>query len=119
MSRIHEDNNGVIVNAISKTADGKDVAGHQYQIIVPPGKDTPAQSITINFQDGPVQEFGTNGLTSESLIAILIDRTKVLNGKFACLQNEKCLFNLEQAAHWLEHRTEERLARGVEGQNKI
>lgn len=119
MSRIHEDHNGVIVNAISKTADGKDVAGHQYQILIPPGKDTPAQVITINFQDGPVKEFGTNGLTSEALLAILSDRTQVLNSKFPCFQNDKCLFNLKQAAYWLLHRTKERIARNVEGENKL
>jgi len=111
--RIHTDHNGVAVNAISALSDGKNVEGHVYQIIAGPG------STSINFQLGPVKENGVNGLTNEALLAILAHRIRFLNaGQFSCRENSLALTKIEEAAHWLEARTKDRLARNVEGENK-
>ena len=68
------------------------------------------------FQTGPIQENGINGISNESLIAIVIDRLQGFqSGPFACRENALALTKLEEAMHWLHHRTRERLARGVEG----
>ena len=111
--RIHTDHNGVAVNAISKTHDGKDVEGHLYNIL------HGVTQTDIHFQDGPVAEFGVNGPTNEALLAILIHRTKFLNGKFPCRENSLAITKMEEALMWLEKRTAERQARGVEGKNAV
>jgi hypothetical protein len=73
-------------------------------------------AVTLRFQNGPIKEIGTNGITHEVLIAIVIDRLKSFQaGQYACRENALALTKLEEAAHWLHHRTAERLARGVEG----
>lgn len=111
VSRIHTDLNGVAVNAFRKTADGEDVSGHRYQITA--GKST----TYIDFQKGPVKEAGVNGLTSESLLAVLIDRTKVLDSRFPCEENALAIAYMEAALAAFESRTKKRLERGVEGLN--
>lgn len=73
-------------------------------------------AIVIRFQNGPIPEVGTNGVTHEALLAIVIDRLQAFQkGPFACRENALALTKLEEAMHWLKHRTEERMKRGVEG----
>jgi hypothetical protein len=70
----------------------------------------------LRFQNGPVAENGTNGTTHEALLAIVIDRLQSFQkGPFACRENAIALTKLEEAMHWLHHRTLARVARGVEG----
>lgn len=70
----------------------------------------------LGFQDGPIAEVGTNGLTHEALLAVIIDRLQSFQrGQYACRENALALTKLEEAMHWLHHRTRERVARGVEG----
>lgn len=107
--RIHTDDNGVAVNAISKTTDGKDVEGHLYQVLAGP------KTVHLEFQMGAVKENGVNGLTNEALLAALIHRTNVLNTRFPCRENALAITNMEQALMWLEKRTNDRKARQVEG----
>lgn len=109
--RIHTDHNGVSVNAISALADGTDVEGHLYQVLA----GSAVQYIT--FQQGPVKDAGVNGATNEALIAILVHRIQFLNGKFPCRENSLAITKLQEAQHWLEARTRDRIARQVEGTN--
>jgi len=110
--RIHTDNNGVAVNAISKLSDGTDVEGHYYQILSGP------LTQIVEFQKGPVLSNGVNGATNEALLAILIHRTKYLNKLYPCRENSIAITNMEQALMWFEKRTADRLERGVEGKNE-
>ena len=72
----------------------------------------------INFQNGPVKEFGVNGCHQEDLIAIVLDRLQSFqSGDYACRENALAITKLEEAMHWLNHRTAARVARGVEGTN--
>lgn len=74
----------------------------------------------VLFQNGPVNEVGVNGLTHEVLIAICIDRLRSFqNGPYSCRENALALTKLEEALHWLEHRTKVRVLRGVEGTHGI
>ena len=76
----------------------------------------PAEHSTILFQNGPIAKAGTNGLTHEVLLAILIDRLEGFqSGPFACTENALALTHLQLAQGYLKQRTEARLARGVEG----
>lgn len=73
-------------------------------------------SQTIQFQNGPIQEAGVNGISGEALLAIVEDRLKAFQaGPYACRENALALTHLQESMHWMHHRTRERVARGVEG----
>ncbi len=79
-----------------------------------------SQTQTIRFQNGPIKENGTNGITQEVLLAILIDRLEGFqSGKFACERNQNALNHLREALEDLHDRTLERVARGVEGTHTV
>jgi len=72
----------------------------------------------ISFQNGPVKERGTNGISNEALLAVVIDRLQGFqSGEFSCRENAVALTHIETAMLWLSKRTLDRLARGVEGEN--
>lgn len=84
-------------------------ACHQYAI-------EGAGGVHIYFQEGPVKEHGVNGISIESLLAICIDRLEGFqSGPHRCRENALAVTKLEEAMHWLQHRTRARQARGVEG----
>lgn len=90
---------------------GSGGACHEYEVKIPGGKVT-----RISFQNGPIAESGVNGLTQEVLIAICVDRLRGFqSGQYACRENALALTKLEEAQHWLHHRTLARMQRGVEG----
>lgn len=92
---------------------GSGGANHVYDITPTVGN---AKGIRIEFQHGPIKEVGVNGVTNEALLAIVVDRLQAFQrGPFTCRENAIALTKLEEAQHWLKHRTEERLRRGVEG----
>ncbi len=88
-------------------------ANHEYMIESPKGL-----TCRISFQNGPITEKGVNGVTQESLLAIVIDRLQSFqNGHFACRENALALTKIEEAQHYLLSRTRARMARGVEGKS--
>jgi hypothetical protein len=77
---------------------------------------SPADHATVLFQNGPIKDAGTNGVTHEALLAIVIDRLRSFQaGPYACRENALALTKVEEAMHWLHARTLARVARGVEG----
>jgi len=72
----------------------------------------------ISFQNGPIKEAGVNGISNESLLAIVEHRLiGFQSGQFACRENAVALTKLQEAMMWLQKRTRDRMARGVEGTN--
>lgn len=72
--------------------------------------------LVVMFQNGPIKQFGVNGVTQEALLAIVIDRLKSFqSGPFACESNQKALDYTMLALDFLKDRTRARIARGVEG----
>lgn len=70
----------------------------------------------ISFQNGPIAEAGVNGISQEALLAVVEDRLKCFqSGPYACRENAIALTHIQDAMHWLQHRTRERMQRGVEG----
>lgn len=109
--------------AIRITADDPDTengnSSHVYDITWQE-RDESGMHIELCFQHGPITEVGTNGVTHEALIAIIIDRLKGFqSGKYACRENALALTKLEEAAMWLNERTRQRELRGVEGTLKV
>lgn len=75
---------------------------------------------SLQFQNGPIPDVGTNGLTNEVLIAVLIDRLEGFqSGPYACPENAGALTHLRAAMHRLDDRTRARRARGVEGTHEV
>jgi hypothetical protein len=91
---------------------------HQYEIRN--AGDEPVYA-TINVQKGPVQEAGKNGIFMEDLLRIVEHRLECFQSAaapFACRENALALTKIQEALHWLDHRTRDRQERGVEGFNK-
>lgn len=93
---------------------GSGGANHEYRLSIPDPKHI--VEWFINFQNGPIKEYGVNGLTHEALLAIVIDRLRSFQeGPFACQANADARVHCETALSVLQRRTRERIARGIEG----
>lgn len=92
-------------------------ASHLYCITLPIELGSRTFEWRIKFQEGPIQTPADfNGLTNEALLTVVIDRMRGFqSGKFACRENAIALTHLEDALMWLQKRTRDRMARGVEG----
>lgn len=64
----------------------------------------PGSLITVN-----------EGTTNEEVLKVLIDRLNSMQSKFPCRENAIVITHLETGLLWLEKRTADRKARGVEG----
>jgi hypothetical protein len=114
-------------------APGPGGANHKYDIIGEAGAIAGERvpfGVNLRFQNGPIQTpADRNGITNEAIIAVAIDRMRgfqyarnedssfnfSIPGKYACVENAEALKHLESALEWLQKRTKDRLARGVEG----
>ena len=98
---------------------GQGNACHLYGVTSdePRNADTPpAVTLPVRFQNGPIQEFGVNGISQEALLAIVEDRLLGFqSGPYACRENAIALTHIQDAMMWLQRRTRERMARNVEG----
>src|ERR1700745_42743 len=78
--------------------------------------------VRIDFQNGPISVDGNgiNGVTHEALLAIIADRLRSFqDGPYACKANACALTHIEEAQHWLQQRTIERMRSGVEGTHTV
>jgi hypothetical protein len=99
---------------------GQGGANHKYRISW--SDDLSVKSMTvvhIPFQNGPIKEFGINGITQEALLVIVIDRLQSFQaGPFACESNQKALDYAMLSLSFLQDRTRDRIKRQVEGTNQ-
>lgn len=109
------------IEALDEPGQGN--ACHLYGITSdePRSADTPPAVMNpVRFQNGPINEFGVNGISNEALLAIVEDRLiGFQSGKFACRENAVALTKLQECMMWLQKRTRDRMARGVEGSNVV
>ncbi len=59
----------------------------------------------------------SDGTTNEEVLRVLIDRMNSMQAKFPCRENAIVTTHLETGLLWLEKRTADRKARGVEGKH--
>ncbi len=90
----------------------------------PAGGATSGTGFHIGWQNGPLSVDGVrrepNGAFVEDVIAAAIGRLEFYNaGKFRCRENSLAITKLEEALHWLNHRTADRERRGVEGTHAL
>ena len=73
----------------------------------------------ITWQDGPIKKYGINGVQTEDILNLLIERMEAFqDGRFACKENARVLDHLHGANGWLKTRTALRVSQGVEGEDK-
>ena len=77
----------------------------------------------LQFVNKAKQEDGSlvlvaDGTTNEEVLRVLIDRMKYLQSRMSCRENAIVITKLEESLMWLEKRTADRNARGVEGAEK-
>lgn len=96
---------------------GSGGACHEYRVVTS-GFPGIVELCRVSFQNGPIKEGYANGVQNEDLLAIVIDRLQHFQkGQFACGENASALLKLQEALHWLDHRTADRKKRGVEGRS--
>lgn len=107
--------------SITHDKPGAGNAAHNYSIdCVGGAPDSGGMTFNIKFQDGPINEAGVNGISNEALLAIVRHRLQGFqSGPYSCRENALALTKIEEAMHWLHHRTRERASRGVEGTSKV
>ena len=112
-------NHQLTINVLDEHGQGG--ACHAYQIVwYAEQEDKSYLAVPITFQKGPIKEFGVNGVTHESLLAIVIDRLRCFqNGPYGCADNAEALEGCAKALHALQCRTVARIARGVEGTDQL
>lgn len=78
----------------------------------------------INWQNGPLVVDGErkepNGAFVETVLKAALNRLYTYQlSKFACRENALAITKIEEALHWLDARTKDREARGVEGSHEL
>lgn len=93
-------------------------ANHRYKIGHPGTGEEFDEGIAVylEFQNGPINEAGVNGVTQEALLAVVIDRLRSFQaGPYSSSLNAEALKHCRAALLALQMRTHERIKRGVEG----
>jgi hypothetical protein len=75
-------------------------------------------AISFKIQEGPVKENGVNGCQVDTVIEAAKTIIEGLNKNFPCRENAVAITKLDEALMWLEKRTNDNVARKVEGTNK-
>ncbi len=102
-------NESITIEVLDEPGAGN--ACHEYRMRTSAG-----DLFDVHFQNGPIAEAGVNGVSGEALLAIVEDRLQCFQaGPYACRENAVALTKLQESMMWLQKRTRDRVARGVEG----
>jgi hypothetical protein len=90
----------------------------------PAGGEARATGIVIGWQNGPLGRgdgrLEPNGAFVETVLKICVERLAFYQStKFSCRENALAITKIEEAIHWLNHRTAERETRQVEGTHEV
>ena len=90
----------------------------------PAGGRTGGTGIDIQWQDGPLGRGASrrqpNGACVGGVIAAALGRLEYYQEtKFRCRENSLAITKLQEALHWLQHRTADREFRAVEGTHEV
>ena len=91
-------------------------ASHMYNVV----GENDLVTAFVHFQEGALKEKDSkHGCSDEALIAIVLDRLLCFQGgHFSCEENEEAIHHLCSALDWLRKRSQDRVARGVEGKHE-
>jgi len=76
-----------------------------------------APIVKFTIQSDPIGEVGVNGVQALDMLEYVKFLFESLNEAFPCRENALTITKIEEAIHWQEARTKDRLRRGVEGKN--
>ena len=71
--------------------------------------------LQAKIQQGPIKEVGVNGVQVDDVIEWCKDMITKFNSQASCRENAMVITKLDEALHWLDHRTKDREGREVEG----
>ena len=77
-----------------------------------------APVVKFTIQSDPIGEVGVNGCQALDMLEYTKCLFQSLNDEFPCRENTLTITKIEEAIHWQEERTRNRIRRGVEGYNK-
>jgi len=77
-----------------------------------------APIVKFTIQSDPIGEVGINGIQALDVLEYTKCLFQSLNDAFPCRENALTITKIEEAIHWQEARTKDRLNRNVEGANK-
>ena len=77
-----------------------------------------APVVKFTIQSDPISEVGVNGVQALDMLEYTKCLFQSLNEAFPCRENALTITKIEEAIHWQNARTKDRLSRKVEGQNK-
>ena len=77
-----------------------------------------APIVSFTIQSDPISEVGVNGCQAVDMLEYTKCLFQSLNDAFPCRENALTITKIEEAIHWQNARTADRLKRQVEGQNK-
>lgn len=73
---------------------------------------------TVDFYEMQADGSIKQGTTLEEMLRVSIERLSYLNQKLPCRENSLALTKMQEAVMWLNARTADRQARGVEGKHQ-
>ena len=87
---------------------------------MPAGGSVEGTGLKIEWQNGPLgrgdERKEPNGAFVETVIAAAVQRIEYYQStQFSCRENAIAITKLQEALHWLDHRTRRREYQGVEG----
>lgn len=102
----------------SFTAENRTVDGN------PAGGFVNGIGLSIEWQNGPLSVKGKRNDPSGAFVETVIQAAKqrieyYQETKFACRENALAITKLDEALHWLHHRTADRVSRHVEGTHEV
>lgn len=77
-----------------------------------------APVVKFTIQSDPIKEVGVNGCQAEHMLLYVRCLFESLNEVFPCVENQETIESLDKAYYWQQKRTQDRLKRNVEGENK-
>ena len=76
-----------------------------------------APEVRFTIQSAPIGDVGVNGVQCDDIIKYSLCLLRSLNKAYPCRENSLSITKLEEALHWQEARTRDRVQRSVEGTN--
>ena len=77
-----------------------------------------APIVKFAIQSDPILEVGVNGVQALDMLIYTKCLFQSLNEMFPCRENALTITKIEEAIHWQDARTKDRLKRKVEGKNE-
>ena len=76
-----------------------------------------APIVQFTIQSDPISEVGINGCQAVDILEYAKNLFASFNEAFPCRENALTITKIEEAIHWQEARTKDRMSRNVEGFN--